>query len=180
MGTRKRFEEDEIDLENFEKLHSCQHVFHDGNDCLNVADPYEHFCRWHKTSADREARRITYSKRRNKNAIRDLNLPMIEDAESLQLAIHEVLDAIIDGRANDRRAGHLLYGLQISQNNIKDRLHFTRMKYSVFNLMNDLEEALEKRKAIGLAQAPRPQEKKKSPESAPTEISKANARVSKH
>jgi len=160
---KQREEEDDICITDFEKDHVCRHEFHDGSACMNVASPREHFCRWHRTAAEREARRIAYAKRRTKNAIRDLQIPMIEDPESLQLAIHEVMDAIIDGRVKDRRAGHLLYALQLAQSNLKGKLFLRHSKYDVFNLMNDLEDALQARQAA-----------RKPPQSAPapTEVEK--------
>ena len=134
-----------IDTNNFEEVHECAHVFQDGSCCMNVAGPRQRYCRWHRTAAEREDRLIAYSKRKNKNAIPNLIIPTIEDPESLQIAIHEVMDAIIDGRIQDRRAGQLLYALQLSSSNVKRKLHFIRDRYSIFNLIDDLKEGLEER-----------------------------------
>jgi hypothetical protein len=162
----RHINEEDIDLNNFNEVHECEHVFHDGNSCMNVAGPQQHFCRWHRTAAEREERRISYaSRRRNKDQIEDLEIPTIEDPESLQIAIHEVMDAIIDGRLKNHQAGHLLYGLQLSLSNVKRRLHFPRTKYSVFNLINDLEEAFEERKLEKQAAQERRALKKKPPQS---------------
>jgi hypothetical protein len=59
----------------------------------------------------------------------------------------------------------LLYGLQLSLSNVKRRLHFPRTKYSVFNLINDLEEAFEERKLEKQAAQERRALKKKPPQS---------------
>ena len=157
--------EEEIDVTDISKPHACTHMFHDGNTCMNVAAPGEDFCFWHDTAAKREERRMHWAaKRRHKKAIPDLDIPTIEDPESLQIAIHEVMDAIIDGRLTDRRAGWLLYGLQLSRSNIKYQLKFNKMRYSLFNLMDDLEEEAEERKAL--------RAEKKLPQSASPEAEK--------
>jgi hypothetical protein len=49
-------------------------------------------------------------------------LPLIEDAKALQMAIMEVLRGIYDGSLELKRANSLLYGLQIAQCNLK-RVH---------------------------------------------------------
>jgi hypothetical protein len=167
----KRYNQEEIDICNFKQKHQCQHRFQDGQACMNVASPEEHFCRWHRTFAEREARRVSYLKRRrNKRAVPDLNIALIEDAESLHIALHEVIDAIVDGRARDRQAGHLLYALQLAQNSLKAHLDLPRLDYSVFDLMNELEEKLEQRKAARLAR-----QDKKPPQSATIVDSKQEA-----
>lgn len=140
--------EEDIDFTDINQAHACEHVFHDGNTCMHVAPPGEQFCRWHDTAAKREERRMQWAaKRRNRKAIPDLDIPTIEDPQSLQIAIHEVMDAIIDGRLTDRRAGWLLYGLQLSRSNIKYHLHNPKMRYSLFNLIDDLEEDAKEKRA---------------------------------
>jgi hypothetical protein len=136
-------QEIEVDLQNFNQAHLCEHEFEDGALCQMVAPSGEHFCRWHATAADRLERRYKYEKRRSKTAIKELIIPSIEDQYSLQLAIHEVMDAIIDGRADSRRAGHLLYALQISQNNIRKHFYFPRVRLTEGLLETCLEEQLE-------------------------------------
>jgi hypothetical protein len=128
---------EDSDINDFESVHVCAHVFQDGSSCMNVAGPRQHYCRWHRTAAEREERLVAFSKRKNKNAIPDLDIPTIEDPESLQIAIHEVMDAIIDGRLEGRRA--------VSLSNVKRKLHFIRDRYSVFNLIDDLDEAQKER-----------------------------------
>ena len=48
-----------------------------------------------------------------------LELPSIEDAASIQLALIDVLQALAANRLDPRRAGLLLYGLQVASANLK-------------------------------------------------------------
>jgi hypothetical protein len=75
-------------------------------------------------------------------AIKELVIPTIEDSYSLQVAIHAVMDAIIDGRADHGRAGHLLYALQISQNNIRGSFRFPRTRFTESHLEDLLQDEL--------------------------------------
>ena len=49
-----------------------------------------------------------------------IELPAIEDAASLQLALMDVLHAIAANHLDPKRAGLLLYGLQVASANIKN------------------------------------------------------------
>ncbi len=46
-------------------------------------------------------------------------LPTIEDNASIQLALIEILHALADNRLDTKRAGLLLYGLQVASQNVK-------------------------------------------------------------
>ena len=160
--------EQEIDVDMFDEtnLHLCGHKFHDGASCRCIARQNQRYCHWHTTAVQRQARRVQYAKRRTKGAIRDLIIPMIEDPYSLQIAIHEVMDAIIDGRVKDRRAGHLLYALQLSQCNMTQKLQLDRHRWHEIELKWFLEAELEeKREAEKLRREKRLL--KKQPQSVP-------------
>jgi hypothetical protein len=49
-----------------------------------------------------------------------LQLPALEDANSIQLAIMMVQKALIDDEISEKKAGLLLYSLQIAASNVKD------------------------------------------------------------
>ena len=49
-----------------------------------------------------------------KGVFDSIMLPPLEDSCGLQIALHEVLDAIVHQRIDSKRAGLLLYGLQIA------------------------------------------------------------------
>jgi hypothetical protein len=48
-----------------------------------------------------------------------LSLPPVEDSASIQLALIEVLDALAANQIDPKRAGLLLYGLQVASSNAK-------------------------------------------------------------
>jgi hypothetical protein len=51
-----------------------------------------------------------------------LDLPPIEDAASIQLALIDVLQALAANQLDPKRAGLLLYGLQVASVNVKNTL----------------------------------------------------------
>jgi len=48
----------------------------------------------------------------------DINLPMLEDSASIQVAISQITSAFLGSRLDARRTGLLLYALQIASQNI--------------------------------------------------------------
>ncbi len=102
----------------------CRHILTDGRRCKNPTlrapktaenpDGHENFCYFHHTTrrpiqnprARRVARRSTFT------------LPLLEDRSSIQLAIGQVLQQIASNDIDPRRAGLLLYGLQIASLNL--------------------------------------------------------------
>ena len=50
----------------------------------------------------------------------DVDLGLLEDTASIQLAISNVLSALAHGRLETRRASVLLYGLQLASNNCRN------------------------------------------------------------
>ena len=47
-----------------------------------------------------------------------LDLPLLEDANAIQVAIQEIMQAILDRRIDAKRAGLLLYSLQLASSNL--------------------------------------------------------------
>jgi hypothetical protein len=56
------------------------------------------------------------------------NLPILEDADGIQMAIQLVLDSVLCNKMDLRRANTLLYGLQTAAANVK-RTHFDPAAY---------------------------------------------------
>jgi hypothetical protein len=95
------------------KQYQCRHIFTDGRRCASPCLRHEEFCYYHHTSrrpvADpqqRQGRRSTF------------DLPTPEDRSAIQSAIGEVLRRIASNDIDPRRAGLLLYGLQIASLNL--------------------------------------------------------------
>ncbi len=143
---------------------ACHHLFTDGAQCLGSAVRGSAYCRWHVHAALRQQRRDGYRGRHRVHSIPGLELPTIEDPASLQVAVHEVLDAIIDGRVRDRRAGWLLYGLQIAQANLPGKLILPAKRDTVFDeLKRRREQEARAKRAARRTEA----NTKKPPQSAP-------------
>jgi hypothetical protein len=66
----------------------------------------------------------------NSAASDDVNLPMLEDSASIQIAISQIMSACISSRLDARHTGLLLYALQIASQNI-DRATYRRHSDSV-------------------------------------------------
>ena len=93
----------------------CRHIHVSGTRCGSPCLRREPFCYFHHTTrppvtpaqvAARAARRA------------DFALPMPEDRAAIQLSIGEVLQRIAANQLDPRRAGLLLYGLQIASLNL--------------------------------------------------------------
>jgi len=176
MSTQQNDSPQEVSITDINREHVCRHEFHDGSNCLGVAEAHQLYCRWHRTADERHQRRTSARSQRKGQAVLDFDLPMIEDPASLQIAIQEVLDAIVDGRIKDRQAGHLLYGLQISQNNVKGNLYIRRRRYDISDLLDDLEEQQQVIAAAKLERQKRREQNKKPPQSATVAGKEAEAK----
>ena len=89
----------------------CRHIFTDGRRCASPALRNENFCYYHHTSRKPAPTRASRSK--------SFTLPIPEDRSAIQQSIGEVLQRIASGQLDPRRAGLLLYGLQIASLNLK-------------------------------------------------------------
>jgi hypothetical protein len=60
---------------------------------------------------------------------REVPMPMLQTAADIQLAITEVIRALIEGRIDRGRANSILYGLQLSQNGLSIG-NFPKVKFT--------------------------------------------------
>ena len=86
-------------------VHECRHIMPSGNKCKSPALRESAFCYYHVN-----LRRATGPK----GVFDSIELPPLEDSCGLQIALAQVLDAVIHQRIDSKRAGLLLYGLQIA------------------------------------------------------------------
>lgn len=96
------------------KRFQCRHIFAGGHRCGSPSLRGEHFCYYHHSS-----RRAAQSRMRDlgdKESVFELPLP--EDRSAIQVAIGEVLQRIAAESIDNKRAGLLLYGLQIASSNL--------------------------------------------------------------
>lgn len=113
----------------------CRHLFTDGRRCGSPCLRNEDFCYYHHTT--RGAAANTYGSRRmsrvphplgvphsRRNGVggvvmdEPLSLPLPEDRSAIQLSIGLILQHLATGSLEPRRAGILLYGLQIASSNL--------------------------------------------------------------
>jgi hypothetical protein len=100
-------------MSNLPVRYHCRHVHLSGHRCGSPALRGEPFCYLHHTTRNPAPRPSPV-----------FQIPQLEDRATLQLAIAEVLARIAAGTLDPKRAGLLLYGLQIAQNNLPPH-HFT-------------------------------------------------------
>lgn len=94
----------------------CQHIMPSGRRCRSPRVRRQRYCYFHGRWRARHDVHI--------RAPRPRTLPLVEDRASLQIAINDIMQALIDDGLTARQAGVLLYGMQISlQNFRKDDEH---------------------------------------------------------
>jgi hypothetical protein len=101
-----------------EKKH-CAHVLANGQICEAIPMRDSHYCYWHHKARARRRRSERIGGPISMEANTGLDLPLLEDANAIQVAIQEVMQAILDRRIDAKRAGLLLYSLQLASSNIQ-------------------------------------------------------------
>ena len=97
----------------------CRHIRASGRPCGVAALRDQFFCYYHVA-----ARRPIQSRRSRfyESTLQAFGLPIIEDRISLQQALSHVISRIASNDVDAKRAGKLLYGLQLASTNITLRL----------------------------------------------------------
>jgi len=95
------------------KQYQCRHIFTDGRRCASPCLRKEEFCYYHHTT-----RRPVANPQRRRSRRSAFHLPLPEDRSAIQASIGEVLQRISSNEIDPRRAGLLLYGLQIASLNL--------------------------------------------------------------
>ena len=90
----------------------CNHVKTNGTVCESPALKRKPYCYFHTASRERATRQ-----RRAARLQQPFQLPLLEDANSIQLAIGETLNALLAGQIDHKAAGLILYGLQTAAGN---------------------------------------------------------------
>jgi hypothetical protein len=97
---------------------NCSHVLSNGQICNAVPMRDSNYCYWHHKARARRRRSERIGGPINMEANTGLDLPLLEDANAIQIAIQEIMHAILDRRIDAKRAGLLLYSLQLASSNI--------------------------------------------------------------
>jgi hypothetical protein len=85
--------------------HQCQHIKVDGIRCGSPAMEGSRGCYFHNSM---------------KRRFKEFNLPPLEDANSIQVAVMEIMRALISDRIDRAKAATLLYALQIAHANLRN------------------------------------------------------------
>ena len=100
------------DTDTATKHYQCRHIFTDGHRCASPCLRQEEFCYYHHTT------RKPIANPRNTTSqppLRAFHIPLPEDRSAILQSIGEVLQRIAANDIDPRRAGLLLYGLQIAK-----------------------------------------------------------------
>jgi hypothetical protein len=93
------------------KRFQCRHIFTDGHRCGSICLRGEPFCYYHHTTR-KPAPRKTFG------CHASFDLPLPEDRSAIQASIGIILQRIASNDLDPKRAGLLLYGLQIASLNL--------------------------------------------------------------
>ncbi|HEY3928731.1 MAG TPA: hypothetical protein VGL89_10170 [Candidatus Koribacter sp.] len=96
---------------------SCNHIKTNGSFCDSPALLGDDYCYFHRADRERQKR---VARARTKVFVPPLELPVLEDRETIQVAIGQVLNELLADRLDRRIAGLVLYGLQTAAINVRD------------------------------------------------------------
>ena len=91
----------------------CEHIKTNGVRCGSPALRTRRFCYFHHRAHD-----LRHLLRRRPEA--HLQLPLLEDANAIQMAIQQVAEAVLEERIDNKRAGLLLFAFQTAACNLKN------------------------------------------------------------
>ncbi|HEX6824019.1 MAG TPA: hypothetical protein VF123_18305 [Candidatus Sulfotelmatobacter sp.] len=94
----------------------CQHLKINGTQCGSPALRRNRFCFFHKRFQDERIRLAVDRKRRPAPT---LTLPLLEDANSIQMALQQVMRLVLHHDVDYKTAGLLLYALQTASSNLR-------------------------------------------------------------
>ena len=97
-----------------EEIKTCDHVKPNGTCCESPALRDDEYCYFHRGQRERTKRQLRAARKQ-----KPLELPHLEDLESVHLALGDVLNALISDRIDNKKAGLLLYGLQTATATIR-------------------------------------------------------------
>jgi hypothetical protein len=94
----------------------CQHLKINGTQCGSPALRRNRFCFFHKRFQDE---RIKLSADRARRGVATFVLPVLEDANSIQIALMQVMRLLVARQLDHKTASLLLYALQTASTNLR-------------------------------------------------------------
>ena len=95
----------------------CQHLKVNGTQCGSPALRRNRFCYFHKLHHEERIELNTDRARRNRRVT--IDLPVLEDANSIQVSLMQIMRLIVAGQIEGKTAGLLLYALQTASFNLQ-------------------------------------------------------------
>ena len=114
----------------------CQHLKTSGTQCGSPALRRNRFCYFHKRYQD-ERIRLNVDRRRRGTAT--FFLPVLEDANSIQMSLMQIMRLLLTGQIEHKTASLLLYALQTASTNLRQ----TNFKPWVHEVILDPRDAAE-------------------------------------
>jgi hypothetical protein len=94
----------------------CQHLKTNGTQCGSPALRRNRFCYFHKRYQD-ERIRLNVDRRRRSTAT--FFLPVLEDANSIQMSLMQIMRLLLTGQIEQKTASLILYALQTASTNLR-------------------------------------------------------------
>jgi hypothetical protein len=94
----------------------CQHLKINGSQCGSPALRRNRFCFFHKRFQDEQ---IRLSADRARRGVATFVLPALEDANSIQIALMQVMRLLLSQQIDHKTASLLLYALQTASTNLR-------------------------------------------------------------
>ena len=95
----------------------CLHVMADGAPCGSPAVRHHRFCYHHKRQREQRLELDADRARSERNA--PYNLPILEDANAIQLSLTQIMRLLAAGQIDHKTASLMLYSLQIATSNLQ-------------------------------------------------------------
>jgi hypothetical protein len=91
----------------------CRHIKASGNKCESPALKDKAYCYYHHRAYARSHRAV------DPHGASRLEIPLLEDRSAVQMALSEVVEALAGHRIDLKRAGLMIYALQVASSNAK-------------------------------------------------------------
>jgi hypothetical protein len=103
------------------KVPACRHLKTNGTQCQSPSMEYSEYCYFHERLHQRHKNyRFSQATEQAVFPAFGVRLHALEDAESIQLAISLVVNALAIGNLETQRATAILYGLQLASSNVRN------------------------------------------------------------
>lgn len=98
----------------FENVPRCQHIKVNGVQCGSPALRFKSHCYFHERA--QHERKLAAE---DKSAARNFSFPLLEDANSIQVALMKTVQMLGSGRLDVKTGGLMLYALQTASSNLR-------------------------------------------------------------